>query len=171
MVEPIAARIKKTLPPSFELDDLVSTGYLALIHVAQSYRPDLHNDTPFSAFAHHRIRGAILDSIRRRHYRDATHEEIPPDLQVPFRDPIEHEAIAAADELLTMEWGPYGKRRKRLAAAIGRLTTRERCVLGVYYAENQESVAKAGKFLGLSEQRVTLEHDAAITKLRLQLAA
>lgn len=171
MVAPIARGIHKTLPPSFELDDLISTGYLGLLHAATQWLPGRHGGTPFHAFAQSRIRGAILDSVRRRHYREATHEEIPTNMQVPFADPFAERTIAEATEQSQRQKDRFSRPKNPLTVAIQRLTSRERAVLGVYYAENCMSIAQVGQILGLSEHRVTLEHDAAVAKLRLRLAA
>jgi RNA polymerase sigma factor (sigma-70 family) len=73
LVPDIAGRIHAGLPPSFDLEDLISEGNLGLIKAATRYRPRAHNRTPFSAFARKRIRGAIFDSVRRRHYTENTH--------------------------------------------------------------------------------------------------
>jgi RNA polymerase sigma factor (sigma-70 family) len=76
LVPPIARRILRALPPSFDLLDLVSAGTLGLISAAG--RCDLSqardSEAMFVAFARPRIRGAILDSIRRHRFREATHQ-------------------------------------------------------------------------------------------------
>src|ERR1035437_8316817 len=72
LVPDIAGRIREGLPPSFDLDDPISEGNIGLIQAATRYPPDSHNRKPFSAFARPRIRGAIIDSVRRRRYTDNT---------------------------------------------------------------------------------------------------
>jgi len=76
LVPPIAQRIHRGLPPSFDLDDLCSTGYLALLHLATRYHPRTHGGAPFASFARPRIRGAILNSIRRNAYTENTRPPI-----------------------------------------------------------------------------------------------
>jgi RNA polymerase sigma factor (sigma-70 family) len=76
LVRPIARRIRKLTPSTFELDDLISEGTLGLIRAATLYLPEAHGGCPFSAFARPRIRGAILDSIRRRHFIENTGESL-----------------------------------------------------------------------------------------------
>src|SRR6476661_9193623 len=44
-------------------EDLVSAGMVGLIEAAQRY--DVTREEPFIAFAEHRIRGAVLDELRR----------------------------------------------------------------------------------------------------------
>jgi RNA polymerase sigma factor (sigma-70 family) len=72
LVRGIAVNVSKRLPPSFDLEDLVSVGMIALLQAAQRYRPEQNNQTPFSAYARLRIAGAMLDSARWQRYRDST---------------------------------------------------------------------------------------------------
>jgi RNA polymerase sigma factor for flagellar operon FliA len=58
----IALRIQKTVPGQVELDDLIQAGVLGLIDAAEKYDPT--KQVEFSSYARHRIRGAILDSLR-----------------------------------------------------------------------------------------------------------
>ena len=58
----IAKRIHARLPRSVALEDLIHTGVLGLIEAVNHYDPGKHID--LGAYAKHRIRGAILDSLR-----------------------------------------------------------------------------------------------------------
>ncbi len=58
----IASRIHERLPDNTSLEDLVSTGIVGLINAIDSFDPS-HN-VKLKTYAEHRIRGAILDSIR-----------------------------------------------------------------------------------------------------------
>jgi len=58
----IASRIHERLPDNTSLEDLVSTGIIGLINAIDSFDPS-HN-VKLKTYAEHRIRGAILDSIR-----------------------------------------------------------------------------------------------------------
>jgi RNA polymerase sigma factor for flagellar operon FliA len=58
----IAARIHEKLPPSVELDDLISAGIVGLLSAVDNFDPS-HNAT-LKTYAEYKIRGAILDSIR-----------------------------------------------------------------------------------------------------------
>lgn len=58
----IARRIHERLPESVSLDDLVSTGTLGLISAIDRFDPT-HN-VKLKTYAEHKIRGAILDSLR-----------------------------------------------------------------------------------------------------------
>ena len=58
----IARRIHSRLPAHYSLDDLVSAGIVGLLEAIDRY--DESMKTQLSTFAEHRIRGAILDSLR-----------------------------------------------------------------------------------------------------------
>ena len=62
LVRAIAVRVFQTLPVYAELEDLVHAGMLGLLDAAAKYDGCKH--VPFRAYAKHRIRGAILDSLR-----------------------------------------------------------------------------------------------------------
>jgi RNA polymerase sigma factor for flagellar operon FliA len=58
----IAARIHEKLPPSVELDDLISAGIVGLLAAVDNYDPA--KNASLKTYAEYKIRGAILDSIR-----------------------------------------------------------------------------------------------------------
>jgi RNA polymerase sigma factor FliA len=62
MVRSIAVRVYESLPVHVDVDDLVHSGILGLIDAASRY--DAGKQVSFRAYAKHRIRGAILDSLR-----------------------------------------------------------------------------------------------------------
>ncbi|MBI4876479.1 MAG: FliA/WhiG family RNA polymerase sigma factor [Acidobacteria bacterium] len=100
LVRAIALRISDHLPAHVELDDLIHEGLLGLTDAATRFDSAKH--VPFSVYARHRIRGAILDSLResdwatrglRRRQRQmeaATHE-----LQANLQRAPSEEEIAA----------------------------------------------------------------------------
>jgi RNA polymerase sigma factor for flagellar operon FliA len=59
----VAARIHERLPKHVDLEDLVQAGVIGLLDACRSY--DKEKDAQFSTFAKYRIRGAILDSLRK----------------------------------------------------------------------------------------------------------
>jgi RNA polymerase sigma factor for flagellar operon FliA len=63
MVKGIAVRVHGNLPVHVELDDLVHAGILGLIDAAHKYKAD--KQVAFPSYAKHRIKGAILDSLRQ----------------------------------------------------------------------------------------------------------
>lgn len=63
LVRAIASRVRENLPVQVELDDLVHAGILGLFDAVQKYDPA--KKVLFHLYAKHRIRGAILDSLRQ----------------------------------------------------------------------------------------------------------
>jgi RNA polymerase sigma factor for flagellar operon FliA len=100
LVKAIALRVHDSLPVHVELDDLIHAGILGLFDAATKYNPG--KNVAFSSYAKHRIKGAILDSLRqldwasrdmrRRHklFEQAT-RELSATLQ---RNPTEDEIAA-----------------------------------------------------------------------------
>jgi len=63
LVRAIAVRVHENLPVHVDLDDLVHAGILGLFDAAGKYNPE--KQVVFSSYAKHRIKGAILDSLRQ----------------------------------------------------------------------------------------------------------
>jgi RNA polymerase sigma factor for flagellar operon FliA len=62
LVHWIASRLHESLPASIPIEDLVSTGIVGLIAAIDNFDP--RYNVKLGSYAHHRIRGAMLDSIR-----------------------------------------------------------------------------------------------------------
>jgi RNA polymerase sigma factor for flagellar operon FliA len=62
MVEAIAARVIRTLPPSVEVDDLIQTGMIGLLDSFKRY--DRTRMVSFANYARKRVRGAMIDHLR-----------------------------------------------------------------------------------------------------------
>lgn len=63
LVKAIAIRVHESLPVHVDLDDLIHAGVLGLFDAVQKYNSD--KNVAFHAYAKHRIKGAILDSLRQ----------------------------------------------------------------------------------------------------------
>lgn len=63
LVKAIAIRVHESLPVHVELDDLVHAGILGLFDAATKFNP--YKQVAFSSYAKHRIKGAMLDSLRQ----------------------------------------------------------------------------------------------------------
>ncbi|MCO4088218.1 MAG: RNA polymerase sigma factor FliA [Limnohabitans sp.] len=66
MVKRVAVHLKVRLPPFMELDELVQVGMVGLIEAARSFDPA--KGFEFEHFALSRVRGAILDEVRRQSF-------------------------------------------------------------------------------------------------------
>ncbi len=100
LVRAIAVRVHENLPVHVDLDDLVHAGILGLFDAASKFNPE--KQVVFSSYAKHRIKGAILDSLRqldwasrdlrRRHKQvEAVTRDLAAELQ---RNPTEAEIAA-----------------------------------------------------------------------------
>ncbi len=63
LVRKVASRLALRLPPHVNLDDLEGAGIPGLLEAVDTYDPE--KDVEFAAYAQARIRGAILDELRR----------------------------------------------------------------------------------------------------------
>ncbi|MBU1003331.1 MAG: FliA/WhiG family RNA polymerase sigma factor [Proteobacteria bacterium] len=59
----LALRLKGKLPQQVELNELISAGSLGLIECLRKYKPELN--IKFETYAENRIKGAMLDELRR----------------------------------------------------------------------------------------------------------
>ncbi|HWB82540.1 MAG TPA: FliA/WhiG family RNA polymerase sigma factor [Bryobacteraceae bacterium] len=63
LVKAIAIRVHESLPVHVDLDDLVHAGVLGLFDAVDKF--DSNKNVQFHSYAKHRIKGAILDSLRQ----------------------------------------------------------------------------------------------------------
>jgi RNA polymerase sigma factor for flagellar operon FliA len=63
LVRAIAIRVHETLPVHVDIDDLVHAGVLGLFDAVTKF--NAAKNVQFSSYAKHRIKGAILDSLRQ----------------------------------------------------------------------------------------------------------
>jgi len=100
LVKAIAIRVHDSLPVHVELDDLIHAGILGLFDAATKFDPT--KNVAFSSYAKHRIKGAILDSLRQLDWasrdmrrRHKQFEQVTRDLSTTLqRQPTEAEVAA-----------------------------------------------------------------------------
>ena len=99
----LARRIHGRLPESVSLDDLVSTGIVGLISAIDRFDPSRH--VQLRAYAEHKIKGGILDSLRRLDWAPRQQRKRAKQIQVAIaaveqrlhRAPTEQEIAAELD--------------------------------------------------------------------------
>jgi RNA polymerase sigma factor (sigma-70 family) len=157
LVEPIARHILGSLPPSFELDDLVSAGHLGLIEAAGRFisSGSRSPQARFRSFARYRIRGAILDSIRRGRYRDATHGPIEEAAARPGED---MEADLAHKEAL-----------EAVQQALKSLSRAEARLVSLHYARGLP-LYRVGEALNIPPGDASILRQQTLNHLRASLA-
>jgi RNA polymerase sigma-70 factor (ECF subfamily) len=127
-----------------DAEDAVQDGFLHAYRALARFRPG----EPFGAWLHRIVANAALDLQRRRKVRSAG--TLPETIALPFRDPAE------SDEL-----------RRRLAAALERLTERQRSVIVLHDVEGFRH-AEIGEMLGIPEGTARSDlHHARATLRRL----
>jgi len=63
MVKRVAVHLKARIPPFMEVDELVQVGMIGLIEAARAFDPT--KGVAFESYAHSRVRGAMIDEVRR----------------------------------------------------------------------------------------------------------
>lgn len=131
LVKKIAQKLSYQLPPHFLIDDLCSNGIFGLIEAVERYNPAL--GIPFEVYACKRIRGSILDGIRKEDWvptsvrkkaklieqayqklesllqRDVSDEEIAAELNISVQEfrnwlaSIQYVSVISLDEPLSDE--------------------------------------------------------------------
>lgn len=66
LVKRVAYHLVGRLPPSVEVDDLIQAGMIALLEAGRQYAPD--RGASFETYAGIRVRGAMLDEVRRNNW-------------------------------------------------------------------------------------------------------
>jgi RNA polymerase sigma-70 factor (ECF subfamily) len=127
-----------------DAEDAVQDGFLHAYRALARFRPG----EPFGAWLHRIVANAALDLQRRRKVRAAG--TLPETVALPFRDPAE------SDEL-----------RRRLSAALQRLTERQRAVIVLHDVEGFRH-AEIGEMLDIPEGTARSDlHHARATLRRL----
>ena len=129
-----------------DAEDAVQEGFLHAYKALDRFLPD----QPFGAWLYRIMANASLDLVRRRKVRDA--DELPDTVPMPFRDPGE------SDEL-----------RRRLNAALTKLTDRQRSVIVLHDLEGFTH-GEIGAMLGIPEgtARSDLHHARAALRRLLK---
>lgn len=163
------ARATKVLPTGARgPEDLEAAGVVGLIQAVDRFDPS--RGIPFKGYAALRVRGAILDEVRRLDEltrdarRLACEDEHRGAVSLEFLqergemgDPTEIaevDARAAHDGL-----------RDDVERALAAIPVRERAILASYYSDGL-TLATIGRRLGISEARVSQLHTRAIAQLR-----
>ena len=181
MAASVAHRMRVPTGALMGRDDVESAALIGLIDAVDRFDPE--RGVPFEGYAGLRIRGAILDELRR--LDDHTRGERQRARMVAAGTEPEIGAYGATlslDMLLETgdrDWAAeddstdaydHQDLRMRVESALGCLPPRQREVLARYYGDSltlRESAVK----MGISEARACQLHGRAIQNLRRELAA
>ena len=166
----VVNRIRPRLPACVSEEDLFSAGMVGLMVASRSY--DASRGAEFKTYAYHRIRGAILDELRRldflprsqREKARADGREAPAMVAIPT-DEDGQESLAAGELEPGCETEDL---RDLLLREVDRLPEKMRIVMTLYYQEGLR-MREIGDRLGLTESRVSQIHSNAVSRLRRSL--
>jgi len=179
LVEKIAAMVKKGLPSNILMEDLIQSGYVGLLEAQINFDADNKSAATFSTFASKRIKGAMIDSLRKvdwtprsvnrnRRLINDTREMLEKKLQreIYNRDIIEALGITAK-EFNKMENNVYCAQTVSSDAVIEEyeeIPSQGSCVFQKsVYTENVENVVAAMEVLNKQEeQALTLYHEEGL---------
>lgn len=152
-------------------EDLEAAGIVGLIQAVDRFDPA--RGIPFEGYATLRVRGAVLDEVRRL-------DDLSRTARLRARDDGQRGAVSL--EFL-QESGELGDPtelaevdvraesdglRDDVERALAAIPDRERSILASYYSDGL-TLAAIGRRLGVSEARVSQLHTRAIAQLRLVL--
>ena len=170
LVRQIAASVARRLPSHVDRDELVGLGTLGWAEARQRF--DAARGVPFAGFAAARIRGAILDGLRRadtlsRGDRRRAQRDSQPALPRIVSDPAEVEAAMdrSSDDGDVSDVLAQQEMVDELRTAMTKLPERERLVLLRHFFDDVP-MRVIGAELGVTESRVSQIATAAVEKLR-----
>lgn len=185
MVLGLASRLRHELSLHGELDDLIAFGYGGLLEA--DHRFDPARGVRFKTFAYHRVRGAMLDGVRkmaelpRRAHARLKHESEASPTAAPTPMDKAFARIRASVSGESPVQGHFGRESPesallksesiaRLLAALSELPERERVLLRGRYFEGRSLDALATE-LGISKSWASRLHTQALAQLRKTLEA
>ena len=178
LVRRIAHHLAARLPASVEIDDLIQAGMIGLLEASRSY--DAEQGASFETYASIRIRGSMIDEIRRgdwvpRSVHRRARQAAATVREIEQRTGLESHIDDHGEPNTTRTGGPSPQQhlersefRQQLVKAIGQLPEREQLVLSMYY-EQELNLKEIGAVLGVSESRVCQIHGQAMVRLRGRL--
>jgi len=163
------ARRIRVASPLADADDLQSAALIGLIDAVDRFEPG--RGVPFEAYASLRIRGAIVDELRRvdERGRGADPHERPRPVSLDGLVEDDWQAFLAVADDTVDEAFEREDLRARVQLALDTLPPRQREVIARYYAQSL-TLREAGARMGISEARACQLHGRAITNLRRALA-
>jgi RNA polymerase sigma factor FliA len=196
LLDRVARRLAARTGGAVSPDDLWAAGAMGLLDAARRYDPA--RDVRFETFVEHRVRGAMLDEMRRMDHlprrmradaerlerararlgQELGHEPSTEDLAGALDLTVEDVASLAAlsqphvatfDGLMASTPSAHNELRAALGAAVAKLPQRLQLVLSLHYVEGL-TYREIAKILEVSEPRVCQLHSEAMGILRSGLA-
>jgi RNA polymerase sigma factor for flagellar operon FliA len=154
LVKYVAARIASRLPKHLRLDDLYSAGLLGYLAAVDDFDPE--RGVPFSAYATHRVRGAIFDELRRLDWVPRGVRERIRDTQRAIDSLLQRLDRHPTDEEIALEMGiDTDAYRKSLAdgvTLVSLTSTASSDNEGPALTDNLEDAGAPDPFLAVAEE-------------------
>lgn len=151
----IAGALARRLPPCFDRQDLEQVARIEAWLATRDFDPS--RGVEFRVFAYRRVRGAVLMSVRRRHWTDATAEELSTEPILPSERQPDHQVDQA-------------RRLERLRAAESSLPRRQQRVIEMHWHDGRP-LAEVAARLGVTTGAVARINQEALSHIREALAA
>ena len=162
----IAGNIAKRLPPHVDPRDLRQDACTGLVDAATRY--DATKGVPFGAFARRRVRGAVMDGLRRQDHisRQARQQIKAEGAEVPLQsiqliDPNQVVGVLVAPD----RYAAQTECQRLMAEAVDALPARLRLLIHGYYYGGRY-MREIGAALGIEASRMSQLHAQALVMLR-----
>ena len=184
MVHGLANRLRRELSLRGDLDDLIAFGFGGLLEARHRFDPG--RGVRFQTFAYHRVRGAMLDGVRkmsqlprRAHERlQAAAEPTPTAAPTALDRAFTRMSALSAGTVLQGRFGDESPEAvllknesvTRLLQALPSLSPRQRVLVRGFYFDGRSIDAMAQE-LGISKSWASRLHTNALRELREALDA
>jgi RNA polymerase sigma factor for flagellar operon FliA len=129
LAKAIAIRVHESLPVHVDVDDLIHAGVLGLFDAVEKF--DAEKNVEFQGYAKHRIKGAILDSLRQADWASRDMRKRQKKVEAMSRDfaarlgrtPTENE-IASEFGVTTERWRKMAMELRNISGTVS-MTPRE----------------------------------------------
>ena len=172
LVRLVAGRLSMYLGHNVEYDDLVSYGIFGLIDAIDKF--NLEKNVKFETYASLRIRGAILDQIRKMDWIPRTVRQRQRKIDEAIKNIELRTGKTANDADLAKELSISEDelcfclsqiKKTFFVLALDNLTEKERRVIELYYYEDL-TLKEISNILEVSESRVSQLHTKGLIKMR-----
>lgn len=169
VVHRVARRVHRKVPPNVLLDDLIAAGTVGLLDALRRF--DGNRDVRFEWYLYVRIRGAILDELRKldwlsRRQRAAVTSQSADEVSIVAFDELSerHQDEARTGGANPAELTEQHLDGLALARAVASLPEREGKIVAMHYYQGCE-LKEIAKVLQVSDARVSQLHLRALTML------
>jgi RNA polymerase sigma factor for flagellar operon FliA len=167
LVKILAARVHATLPrdSGVELSDLIQAGNIGLLQATRTFCSV--SGTPLAVYAKFRIRGEMLDTLRR--HSDYLRLQLAPQFSTLQDPPDLENTLPARSEDSPHRLLAMSQSAAILGEEVNRLPPRHRAVVRMRYSR-EYSLREIGVVLRVHESRACQLHRSALCRLRRALS-